>query len=219
MGGSMLDTMTQEEKLKRFDAIMREKFGAAWAKEPIEKRSPPEEETETKQEAGAPAKKRTPPNKAENTFMLHTLVMRNSLKRDLEACEGRLKQASPTAWRDAKLMLHLVSKIQDEMLDTMPLNRLEYYQETARTSIYRMEVRGPIQRNTLRIVTDKYLSAVIEAAMENECVMCMRTGNEVTNCLIRKCLLEQAPPTEVRGTGCEYRKAAGKLIREEEVDI
>lgn len=206
----MLDTMTQEEKLKRFDAIMREKFGAAWAEKPIEQRSPKED---------PPQEKRTPPNKAENTFMLHLLVMRNSLKRDLADCESRLRQASPTAWRDARLMLYLVDKLQDAMLDTMPPSRLDYYLETARTGIYRIEARGPVQRDYLRIVTDKYLSAVIEAAMENECVLCMRTGNEVTNCLIRKCLLEQAPPTEVRGTGCEYRKAAGKLIREEEVDI
>ncbi|MBR3008859.1 MAG: hypothetical protein IKH70_09705, partial [Stomatobaculum sp.] len=70
-------------------------------------------------------------------------------------------------------------------------------------------------------ISDKNLGAILDAVLENECLMCVKDGKEIDQCLIRRALLEVGPPTEIieNGIGCEYRNVPGQLIRGEIVTV
>jgi len=210
-------------KLKRFDEEMRKRFGPRWAPPvPV----PPEEQDSTaargaggETESGPP---QTKPNREENEFMLNTMILRNNLIARGPAIRDRARQAGKTTWRDIRLMTTLICRVQDALLRTMPERRQEYYTAYSRNGHYEMVLNGPLRNPRQVMISDKYLAALCEAAMENECCLCMREGSEIGSCLLRQALLEVAPPTEVQDgkwRRCEYRRAASQLIRDEEVTI
>ena len=178
-------------------------------------------------EAGAadpeiPEQLRTKPNKQENEFMLNLMILRNTLKRNAPACRERARLAGKWVWRDIRLMLTLVCRIQEKMLRTMPAGRDDYYRAYAVHGHYELHINGPIRTSRQLLVTDKHLGEISEAAMKSECILCMREGSEIGQCKLREALLEAAPPTEIQEglwRKCEYRDAAGALVQGRDVSI
>lgn len=168
-------------------------------------------------------KYRTPPNKHENNFMIDLMVMRNALKVRAEKCVERLKLSTDNPKRDLGLLYYLVDKIQQDLLATMPPSRDAYYATVARNGLYHLDIGGPIQQGHIVLITDKNLGYIVEVAMEQECLMCLRTGNEIDRCPMRTVLLEISPATKIRaegsGTSCEYRDCVGKLLNDEMVTV
>ena len=165
---------------------------------------------------------RTKPNRRENEFMLNLMVLRNTLKMNAPACRERARLAGKWVWRDIRLMLTLVNRIQTAMLRTMPESRDEYYSAYARHGHYEMHIDGPLLNPRHLLITDKHLAAMAEAAMKSECILCMREGSEVGKCPLREALLEAAPPSELQEglwRKCEYRDAAGQLIQGKDATV
>lgn len=164
------------------------------------------------------------PNRQENALMLDLMLVRNTLAKNSEAVRGRLKSV-PHGWRDMRLLWHLVNRLQQELLKTMPDRRVAYYDQMARHGQVIIDIPGPIPRGRHILITDEHLAALTEAAMRGECTLCLKEGKEKQRCLIRQALLETAPPSEIQ-TGesawwrpCEYQRAASALMRDEEVTI
>lgn len=237
--------MTDLEKLKRFDEEMRKRFGAQWA---VPAPVPPEDRGEALPEIRPerrgqliretvqgirrdPAKDsgtqkagpvRTKPNRRENEFMMNFMILRNALVAMGPDIRERARRAGKTTWRDIRLMTRLCCKVQGELLETMPAQKDDYYRTYSEHGHYELMLNGPIQNKRMVLISDKYLGALCEAAMENDCCMCMLEGNEIADCQLRQALLEVAPPKEVmdgKWTRCEYREAAGQLIRGQEVTV
>lgn len=165
---------------------------------------------------------RDKPNRKENEFMLNLMILRNALVAFGPAIRERASRAGKTTWRDIRLMTRLCEKVQEQLIATMPGHRDDYYSTYARHGHYELVMNGPIRNPRLVLIQDKYLGALCEAAMKSECLLCMRTGGEIRDCVLRQALLDVAPPTEVsdgRWPRCEYRDAAGSIIRDEEVSI
>lgn len=245
----MDDRARMEEKMRRFDQVMREKFGVVWDAPPrwtdaeTEPGSGPGGGLKTgspesragaaggdgsgtaakpKSPEAAPKPERTKPNRKENEFMLNMMILRNALYAHGPEIRERARRAGRTTWRDIRLMTRLIDKVVDALLGTMPPERNEYYGAYAQYGHYELVINGPIRNKRLVLIHDRHLAAVCEAAMTNACVMCMRDGKEIDGCLLRKGLLEVAPPKEVqdgRWIRCEYRRAAGQLIKDEEIEI
>lgn len=172
-------------------------------------------------EAAAELKK-TKPNRRENEFMLNLMVLRNTLAVNAPACRERAKGAGKWVWRDIQIMLALVNKVQAALIRTMPESRDDYYAAYAMHGHYELHINGPVRTPRMLLVTDKHLASLAEAAMKSECIMCMREGSEVNRCELREALLESAVPTEYqegKWKKCEYREAAGQLIRGEDATI
>lgn len=155
--------------------------------------------------------------------MLNLMVLRNSLARYSPATKERARLAGKTVWRDIRLMMHLVCKVQEALIRTMPERRNDYYLTYAQHGHYELKMNGPVRGSTrfVLISTDS-LSSLAEAAVENECAMCLREGDEIGKCGIRKAMIEVAPPSEIEDTRwrkCEYRDLPGKLFRDEEVTL
>ena len=161
------------------------------------------------------------PNKFENAFMMDMMILRNSLAVRREAVRERLSEVNPHAWRDLQLLYSLVCRIQEQLVETMPESRQEYYETLARNGRYHLEIQGPIHAERTVLISDKHLGAILDAVIESECMMCLKDGNEINKCKIREALLEVGPPTEIieDGIGCEYRDVPGQLIRGEIVTV
>ncbi len=178
----------------------------------------------TEKEPEIPENLRTKPDKRENEFMLNLMILRNSLRRNAPACRERARLAGKWIWRDIRLMLTLVNRIQEKLLRTMPESRDEYYSAYARFGHYELKIDGPVRTSRHLLITDKHLATICEAAMTNECVLCMREGAEIGKCALREALLESAAPRAVESGDspfrrCEYREAAGQLVHGEDVTV
>ena len=183
---------------------------------------PPAEPEPEKPVAAKTQQKRTNPNRAENEFMLNLMVLRNSLKRYAPECRERARHAGKWVWRDIRLLDTLVDKIQRQMLDTMQERREEYYLGYCKHGHYELAMNGPCRGSRYVLINDKHLAELTESAMEAECMMCFKEGSEIRSCLLRKALLEVAPPTELqdgRWEKCEYREAARQVMNDEDVKI
>ena len=167
---------------------------------------------------------KTKPNKRENEFMLNLMILRNTLMRNGPACRERARLAGKWIWRDIRLATVLICRIQEALLRTMPSSREDYYIAYAQHGHYELHIDGPIRTPRQLLITDKHLATICEAAMESECLLCMREGKEIDHCELREALLESAVPTEIRDGDspfrqCEYREAAGQLIHGKDVTI
>lgn len=162
---------------------------------------------------------RTKPNREENFFMMDLMILKNSLAVRMKAVRDRLQRVNPNAWRDLRLLYSLVDRMQEQLMKTMPESRWEYYSTLARSGRYHLDIEGPVRQGRMVLISDIHLAWLCEAVMESECLMCLKTGNEVERCPIRQVLLEVAPPSEILGYRCEYADAAGDLVQGKEVHI
>ena len=165
---------------------------------------------------------KTKPNRRENEFMLNLMILRNTLRTNAPSCRERARLAGKWVWRDIRLMLTLVNRVQEKMLRTMPESRDEYYSAYAKHGHYELHIDGPVRTARHLLVTDKHLGSICEAAMKSECILCMREGGEIKQCELREALLEAAPPTDLQEglyMKCEYRDAAGALVQGKDVTI
>ena len=169
-----------------------------------------------------PERLKTKPNTRANEFMLNLMILRNTLRTNAPSCRDRARLAGKWIWRDIRLMLTLVDRIQGAMLTTMPESRGEYYSAYAKHGHYELHIDGPVRTARHLLVTDKHLGSICEAAMKSECILCMREGSEINRCELREALLEAAPPTDLQEglyMKCEYRDAAGALVQGKDVTI
>lgn len=176
-------------------------------------------EARERQESGP---ERTPPNKYENHFMIDLMVLRNALKTRGEKSKARLKRVNKHAERDLGLLFSLVDRLQQQMVSTMPENRDEYYSVMARNGRYHLDIDGPIRQGHTVIITDKNLAYLLDAVIEQECLMCLRDGSEIKKCPLRTVLLEVAPAMDIQAdpvARCEYREVHHHLINGEDVTI
>lgn len=156
------------------------------------------------------------PNRRENDFFIGLMVARHIMSTCRDAIRQRMKQYK-YGWRDVRLLEVMLEKVQQEMMDTIPDKRLDYYEHLRLYGKHTIEIPGPIPRGSHRLINHKDLEALIGAAMGGMCCMCIREGREITECRVRQALLSVAPPDQVTGDGgrfikCEYQEAASALV-------
>ena len=167
---------------------------------------------------------KTKPNRRENEFMLNLMILRNTLRTNAPSCRERARLAGKWVWRDIRLLMVLVERIQEKLLRTMPQSRDDYYRAYAQHGHYELHMDGPVRTPRHILMTDKHAAALAEAAMKSECILCMREGNEIGRCELREALLESAAPSAIEDGDslfrkCEYRDAAGALVQGKDVTI
>ena len=170
-----------------------------------------------------PQGNKTMPNRQENAMMLYLMALLNTLNRNSEAVKDRLS-VFRYGWRDLRLLLRLVDKVQIMLLHTMPDKRLDYYAKIAEHGKVIVDIPGPIPKGRHILITDKNLAAITEAAMRAECVLCMKDGKGVKGCPIRAALLEVAPPAAINEhydwyNPCEYHEPARALEHGETIRL
>ena len=195
------------EQMETFAAMMANKYGIRKPETPAPAPEPKVEITRTK------------PNRAENFFMMDLMILKNSLAIRMDAVRDRLSKANKNAWRDLKLLCSLVTRIQNQLIETMPESRWDYYSTLARSGRYHLDIEGPVRQGRMVLISDIHLAQLCESVIEAECTMCLRCGGEIDKCPVRQALLEVAPPTEILDDRCEYRNVAGQLLNGKDVTI
>ena len=119
-------------------------------------------------EAADPAKPQTMPNRGEHQFLTDTMILRNSLVHHGEQAAERLR-AYGYRWgrRDVRLLISLVTRLQNRLLATMPPRRQAYYDRLSTAGVYRVEMAGPSDRRYVWADAED-LAALTEAAMVTE---------------------------------------------------
>ena len=157
-----------------------------------------------------------PFNRKESSFFVDLILLRNTMFKNLDAMKDRLK-AFPGDWEDLQDFVEKAERIQNNLSNTIPPEKLLRYKQLVERGRYYMDLQGPIPKKDYRLIDSKELSDVAEAAIKGECALCMAEGREVKRCKLRNALLTIAPPTEVSKYKCEYRSVAGDLIAGREV--
>ena len=165
------------------------------------------------------------PNRDENNLMLTLMIVRNNLIKYLPGSKRRCREAGRWVWRDLRLVLSLVDKCQDSLLETMPQKRLEYYHAYLKHGKYVVTIEQPVKVPHEMVITDVRLGAICDAAICGECALCSREGKEIEKCPLRDALMEVAPPSRLadpagsRFAECEYRNVASQMILGEMISI
>lgn len=153
---------------------------------------------------------RTNPTRKEHQLMVDLMILRNTLAANAPAARDRLR-VNRYAWRDVRLAIRLVSKLQEILLETMPEQRRDYYYKMAKTAKLEVRLPGPGRIDRYLMISEEKLAAITAHALESECAMCIKEGREVKNCALRAALMEVAPPSEAAERDgfllCPYRQA------------
>lgn len=162
--------------------------------------------------------------RGENELLLALLVLRNQLMRYSPDIRQRCRDAGRWTWRDLRLMLAMIDRVQAAVRPTLPERRKEYYDAYIRNGRYEMHIERPVRVAHHVLIRDTLLAALCEGVMETECLLCTREGADVERCLIREALMEAAPPSGYRGESsrwdaCEYMEPARQLTRGEDVRV
>ena len=207
--------MTAEQEKERKLAEIARRYGFA-ARGPAPADPAPAEPVK--------ADTRRKPTRSENQLMMILIIMRNGLMKYAEAMRERCKEAGKYTWRDMRLLLRLITKVQEQLMRTMPDSRIEYYQAYVANGRYTLEIAYPVRMARHIAITDVHLGAICDAAICGECALCAKDGREAERCTLREALLEVAPPErfmdpEALYAECEYRKVAQQMLLGEKIEI
>ncbi len=116
-------------------------------------------------------------------------------------------QAIPNGWRQYRLIESTLHKLLGDVYQTMTVKSLQRMKNMMQYGEVKISI-APIERHALGYVTvhEKDLALVVTKAMQGECAMCIKDGDDVKKCPLRKALWEMLPPDEIPRFGCPYRE-------------
>lgn len=115
-------------------------------------------------------------------------------ERNEKRIEERLRTI-PNGWRDWRLMLSILRRMSDALIDTMPDKEITYLDRMLKHGEILVRFRPPIRDNEYQLVEDEALTRMVNEIMENECAICFKEGREIKHCQLRKDLEGFAPCT------------------------
>lgn len=118
-------------------------------------------------------------------------------------------QAIPNGWRQYRMIQSALHRLLGDMYHTMTVKSLQRIKNMMQYGEVKINI-APIERHALGYMTvhEKDLSVLTTAAMQGECAMCIKDGDEVKKCDLRKALHEIVPPEEIPRFGCPFRENA-----------
>ena len=130
----------------------------------------------------------------------------------LQNLEPRLKEAIPHGWRDAKLLRTVGKRLFDELLLTIPQDKLMIlHTEIKHLSIY-VRVDGPANwdadEGDHAVIPRSALKTLVEYAAGVSCSMCDKKGKDARKCKLRRILKDalayDTPETVGADESCPY---------------
>lgn len=143
---------------------------------------------------------------------LHAVEFLAALRSQMDKHGERLKprlQNIPNGWRQYRLIQSALSSMIAALYDTMPYKQIKRIEDMMGYGEVKIDI-APVAKHALGYLTvhEKDLAVIATAAMQNECLMCIKDGDEIKKCALRKALWEIAPPDDLVKYGCPYRENA-----------
>lgn len=121
--------------------------------------------------------------------------------------QARLKSI-PDAWRQYRIAQTAIEKVLDALYATVPVKVLIHMQRLAKNGEVIIRQKSITKTNEAHLVPENVLRLLINTAMESQCAICLKRGEEAKRCKLRKGLMLIAPPDKVNETGCSYSDVA-----------
>jgi hypothetical protein len=115
----------------------------------------------------------------------------------------------PYGWRDWRLMVSLCRKLLRQVYDTLPDKSLRYMNKLREGGEVLIRFTPASRSPGWVLVLENDLRDILNAAMAAECSVCMKQGKAIDRCVLRRAMIDIAPPHDGddTATGCGYRMA------------
>lgn len=111
------------------------------------------------------------------------------LECDNDKLEERLKAMVPNGWRDLRMITLRLRKILDQLVDTIPTNKLYSIKSEMLNTEMRILSRGPSNgvQNIVHLSTTE-MKDLINLLINRECMLCDKTADQGKRCPIFKAI-------------------------------
>lgn len=118
-------------------------------------------------------------------------------------------QSIPNGWRQYRMIQTALHRLLEDLYETMTVKGLLRIKNMMHYGEVKISI-SPIERNALGylVVHEKDMAVLTTAALQNECAMCIKDGEEAKRCDLRKALWEIIPPETIPKYGCPFRENA-----------
>lgn len=160
--------------------------------------------TNRKGETVLPESERMMPNRTEYESIMNIVGAWNALEKNADNLKKRASKV-PGTWRDIQLVRVKLAKISQNILQTVPSNRLARLSHDMRNTMSYVEVKrdvtGLAQKESYHYVNDSALWSLIGRVVNTECLFCEKKGREITRCPLQRDLAEMYPWSTERPEG------------------
>ena len=120
----------------------------------------------------------------------------------------------PNGWRQWRLMVSIINRLVPQVYSVIPVKTRRHIENLCNHGevVIRIKPTARVPEHTL--ISDDDLCVVCDAAMENECAICLKQGKEIDRCPLRKAMLHIAQPFTETPTSCGYQLAALATIED-----
>ena len=159
---------------------------------------------------------RTPLSGREYAALQAYFCVVSTLTETIAPLEKRIKSARPGTWRDYRMMQTVSEKVLDNVLETVPADKLAHISQDIRHTKLYIRIEPEWAAPTMKTGGFSYtptdaLNNLLNYLMEHECLMCDKSAKESRKCPHRK-LIEKSLPHTVPGNDSEDCKYAGIAI-------
>lgn len=142
-------------------------------------------------------------------IVLIYVMYRTCRGRSGKGLEERLRRV-PGAWRLWRCAVGMMGRAVDAIMATLPSHQLDRVDALGRYGRVDIDLPKACDCGGDRmIVGTANFVAIMEAALDGQCRMCFKQGQEVSRCPLQRALsVEAAPKTWETASGCVYRDIA-----------
>lgn len=146
------------------------------------------------------------PNAREMTSVQFLAALHGETQKSEDILKERLR-TKPDAWRQYRIAMAFLDHVIDWLYETLPNKTLLYMCALHKNGEVIIRKKRPTAiENDIQLVPVETLNILANAAVANECPICLRTVTEVKHCPLRKALLIVARPNDIPTNDvCPYR--------------
>ncbi|MDO4837838.1 MAG: hypothetical protein Q4B32_05545 [Clostridia bacterium] len=129
----------------------------------------------------------------ERTALLYLAALDDEMHKASTILRERLRTASPTGWRNWRLVQTTTSRLLIQLVDTLPEKDVRWLRHMLENGRMSITLPGPIAKHDYLIVDARDMADISRMAARQECWLCMKGHKEAQSCKLCKCLQNIAP--------------------------
>lgn len=129
----------------------------------------------------------------ERTALLYLAALDDEMHKASTILRERLRVASPTGWRNYRLVQTTTSQLLIQLVDTLPDQDVRWLSRMLENGRMSITLPGPVAKHDYLIVDARDMADISRLAARQECWLCMKGRKEAQGCKLRKCLQNIAP--------------------------
>lgn len=129
----------------------------------------------------------------ERTALLYLAALDDESHKASPILRERLREASPTGWRDWRLVQTITARTLMQLVDTLTDKDVRWLSHMLEHGRMNITLPGPLAAPDYLIVDARDMADISRMAARQTCGLCMKGRREAQGCKLRKCLQSVAP--------------------------